>query len=354
MIDQKKVNKTKQLIIKLIENGKVPDPLIRLAIRQLLRERLSKIPLSNPEICSAYVSQFLSEMTVAPVAITPEKANQQHYEVPAAFFELVLGQRRKYSSCYWPDGIKTLDNAEIESLAKTCERASLLDGQEILELGCGWGSLSLWMAEQYPNSRIKAVSNSHSQRLYIMDKAAEKGYSNLDVITRDMNVFDTNARFDRIVSVEMFEHMRNWQLLFGRVSEWLKPGGLFFMHVFCNRSLPYEFVVQNESDWMGRHFFSGGMMPSYHLPLYFQDKLKLTRQWSWSGKHYEDTANAWLANMDSQKQQIWPILVETYGSDQALTWWVRWRVFFMSCAELFGYDHGSEWFVGHYCFERPY
>jgi len=347
------VNGTKQLIIKWIENGNVPDPLIRLGIRQLLRERLSKIPLTNPEMGSAFVSQFLSEMAIAPVAITPEKANEQHYEVPSAFFELVLGHRRKYSSCYWPDGVKTLDDAEIESLGRTCERADLLDGQEILELGCGWGSLSLWMAEHYPNSRIKAVSNSHSQRLYIMGKAAEKGLSNLEVLTCDMNVFETDTRFDRIVSVEMFEHMRNWQLLFGRVYEWLKPGGLFFMHIFCNRSLPYEFVVQNESNWMGRHFFSGGIMPSYHLPLYFQEKLKLTRQWSWSGRHYELTANAWLANMDSQKQQIWPILVETYGIDQALTWWVRWRVFFMSCAELFGYDQGGEWFVGHYRFERP-
>lgn len=186
-----------------------------------------------------------------------------------------------------------------------------------------------------------------------MGKAAEKGLANLDVITSDMNAFDTDIRFDRIISVEMFEHMRNWQTLFRRVAEWLNPGGLFFIHIFCHHSLPYEFTVQDESDWMSRYFFSGGIMPSYHLPLYFQEKLRLTCQWAWNGRHYERTANAWLTNMDSRKEQIWPILSETYGSGQALTWWVRWRVFFMACAELFGYDQGGEWFVGHYRFERP-
>jgi cyclopropane-fatty-acyl-phospholipid synthase len=347
------VNVARQLLIGFIERGLVPDSLIRLGIRKLLKERLCSLPLSDPEVASQYVDLFLNEMAPAPVAFTPEKANEQHYEVPAAFFGLALGGRRKYSSCYWHEGIKTLDEAEAESLRISCERAALVDGQEILELGCGWGSLSLWMAEHYPTSQIKAVSNSHSQRTYILRKAAEKGLANLDVITCDMNAFDTDARFDRIVSVEMFEHMRNWQTLFGRVAEWLKPGGLFFIHIFCHRSLPYEFTVQDESDWMAKYFFSGGMMPSYYLPLYFQEKLRLTRQWGWNGRHYERTANAWLANMDSRKEQIWPILVETYGSGLALIWWVRWRVFFMACAELFGYDQGGEWFVGHYRFERP-
>lgn len=331
----------------------MPDSLIRLGIRQLLRERLSSLPLSNPEVASDYVARFLNEMATAPVAVMPEKANEQHYEVPPAFFDMALGARRKYSSCYWPYGVETLDEAEVESLRITCERAALADGQEILELGCGWGSLSLWMAEHYPTSRIKAVSNSHSQRVYIMGKAAEKGLGNLDVITSDMNDFGTDIRFDRIVSVEMFEHMRNWQTLFGRVAEWLNPGGLFFIHIFCHRSLPYEFTVQDESDWMSRYFFSGGIMPSYYLPLYFQEKLRLTRQWGWNGQHYERTSNAWLTNMDSRKEQIWPIFVETYGIGQAPIWWVRWRVFFMACAELFGYDQGTEWFVGHYRFERP-
>jgi len=340
-------------LIGLVERDAVPDALIRLGIRKLLKQRLASLPLDDPQAASGYLADFLKDMAAAPVALLPEKANEQHYEVPSAFFGLALGARRKYSSCYWPDGVASLDEAEIASLRQSCERAGLADGQAVLELGCGWGSLSLWMAEHYPASRVTAVSNSHSQREYITGRAQALGLANLDVITCDMNAFATEARFDRVVSVEMFEHMRNWQTLFNRVAGWLKPGGVFFMHIFCHRSVPYAFTVEDDSDWMSRYFFTGGIMPSYGLPLYFQDRLKLTGQWAWNGRHYEHTSNAWLANMDSQKAQIWPILAETYGEAQALTWWVRWRVFFMACAELFGYDQGREWFVGHYRFERP-
>ncbi|MGR9036529.1 MAG: SAM-dependent methyltransferase [Gammaproteobacteria bacterium] len=341
-----------QILIDLIEQGLVPDCIIRFGIRKLLRERLSSLPLSDPEMASDYIAQFLDHMAAAPVALIPEKANEQHYEVSPDFFYWVLGTRRKYSSCHWSKGTETLDAAEIESLKITCERAGLEDGQEILELGCGWGSLSLWMAEHYPVSRITAVSNSHAQRVYILGKAAERGLTNLHVVTSDMNEFDTDMRFDRIVSVEMFEHMRNWQTLFGRIAVWLKPGGIFFMHIFSHRSIPYEFTVVDESDWMGQYFFSGGIMPSYDLPLYFQGKLRLTRQWCWSGRHYERTSNAWLANMDTHKKQIQPLLADIYGEGQVSVWWMRWRVFFMACAELFGYAQGSEWLVGHYRFER--
>jgi cyclopropane-fatty-acyl-phospholipid synthase len=341
-----------QRLIGLIEQGGMPDALIRVGIRKLLKQRLDPLPLNNPEAASGYLADFLKDMAAAPVALLPEKANEQHYEVPSAFFGLALGARRKYSSCAWPDGVASLDAAEAESLRVTCERAGLEDGQAVLELGCGWGSLSLWIAEHYPTSRITSVSNSHSQREYISGRAEELGLANLQVITCDMNTFDTDVRFDRVVSVEMFEHMRNWQTLLDRVAGWLKPGGAFFMHIFCHHALPYAFTVEDESDWMSRYFFSGGMMPSYDLPLYFQDRLKLTGQWAWNGRHYEATSNAWLANMDKQKAQIWPLLVDTYGEAQALTWWVRWRVFFMACAELFGYDQGREWFVGHYRFER--
>jgi cyclopropane-fatty-acyl-phospholipid synthase len=208
------------------------------------------------------------------------------------------------------------------------------------------------MAERYPNSRIVGVSNSHSQRDSILERAAAKGLSNLEIITCDMNAFDTDRRFDRIVSVEMFEHMRNWSQLFGRVAGWLQPDGRFFMHVFCHKSLPYTFEVQDESDWMSRFFFSGGMMPSYDLATLVESPLHLVKRWQWSGQHYEKTANAWLANMDRHKAELWPILAETYGKDQAQTWWVRWRIFFMACAELFGYRNGSEWPVGHYLFRR--
>jgi len=340
-------------LIRLIERGQIPDPLIRLGIRKLLKQRLSSLPLENPETSADYLTRFIHAMANGPIAPVPEKANEQHYELPEAFFGLALGARRKYSACHWPSGIDTLDAAEIEGLRLTCERAGLADGQTVLELGCGWGSLSLWMAEHYPASRITAVSNSHSQRAYISQKASALGLNNLEIITCDMNDFDIDSRFDRVVSVEMFEHMRNWEKLFANVAGWLKPGGAFFMHIFCHRSLPYAFIAEDESDWMSRYFFSGGIMPSYDLPLHFQDRLKLTQRWCWNGQHYERTANAWLANMDQHKDQIWPILAETYGADDVLLWWVRWRIFFMACAELWGYHGGKEWLVGHYRFERP-
>lgn len=339
-------------LIALTERGLLPDWAIRLGIRKLSRERLDSLPLEDPAAANSYVLHFLRDMAAAPIALVPEKANEQHYEVPAAFFEKVLGHRRKYSSCLWPDGVETLDEAEDAALAETCAHGELADGQTVLELGCGWGSLSLWMAERYPKSRIIGVSNSHSQRDSILERASAKGLSNLEIITCDMNGFDTDRRFDRIVSVEMFEHMRNWSQLFGRVAGWLNPDGRFFMHVFCHKSLPYSFEVQDESDWMSRFFFSGGMMPSYDLATLVESPLQLVKRWQWSGQHYEKTANAWLANMDRHKAELWPILAETYGKDQAQIWWVRWRIFFMACAELFGYRNGSEWPVGHYLFRR--
>ncbi|MDH4323174.1 MAG: class I SAM-dependent methyltransferase, partial [Betaproteobacteria bacterium] len=215
-----------------------------------------------------------------------------------------------------------------------------------------WGSLTLWMAEHFPQSRITAVSNSNSQRRYILRQAAERGLRNVRVLTADMNAFDTAKRFDRIVSVEMFEHMRNWQRLFARVHGWLRPGGRFFMHVFCHRSTPYAFVEDGPSDWMSRHFFSGGMMPSDELALRFQDALRFVERWRWDGTHYEKTANAWLANLDARREQALPVLAATYGEADAAQWLQRWRIFFMACAELFGYRDGQEWWVSHYLFER--
>jgi cyclopropane-fatty-acyl-phospholipid synthase len=246
-----------------------------------------------------------------------------------------------------------LHHAEAQALEITCERASLEEGQDILELGCGWGSLSLWMAERYPRARITAVSNSGSQRAFIEARAAEAGLTNLRVITADMNELATEQRFDRVVSVEMFEHMRNWRLLFERVHDWLRPGGRFFVHIFCHRSSPYFFEDRGPTDWMSRHFFSGGLMPSDELPLRLQDELKLRQRWRWCGRHYERTLNAWLANMDARRDAILPILAETYGREDAELWWQRWRIFFMACAELFGYDKGQQWWVSHYLFERP-
>lgn len=339
-------------LLALTEWGLMPDPLVRAGIRSLLKQRVASLPLDNAEARRAYLAGFIHAMAGAPIAPVPEQANAQHYEVPPEFFRRVLGPRLKYSACYWPLSATGLDEAEAATLRKTCDRAAVADGQRILELGCGWGSLSLWMAGHYPTSRIVAVSNSRSQREYILNRAAEAGLANLEVITRDMNDFDTGERFDRVVSVEMFEHMRNWPRLFRRVAGWLEPEGLFFMHVFCHRALPYLFEVRDESDWMSRHFFSGGMMPSFDLPTQIEAPLELLARWHWNGGHYEKTANAWLANMDRNKDELWSILAETYGADSVRMWWTRWRIFFMACAELFGFRQGTEWGVGHYLFRR--
>jgi cyclopropane-fatty-acyl-phospholipid synthase len=334
------------------EQGLVPDVVIRAGIRRLLRQRLAEIEADDCEAGAAAGEAFAEHMRGAPVALVPEKANEQHYEVPAAFFAEVLGPHRKYSCCWWPRGTPSLADAEAKALAATCERAGLADGQDILELGCGWGSLTLWMAAHYPASRITAVSNSSSQREHIEAEAARRGLRNVRVITSDMNAFDTDQTFDRVVSVEMFEHMRNWPELFKRVHGWLKPAGRFFLHVFVHRSTPYAFIERDASDWMSRFFFSGGMMPSDDLALRFQDHLGLVNRWRWDGRHYERTANAWLANMDARRAAVWPIIEQTYGRENAMQWWMRWRIFFMACAELFGHDNGQQWWVSHYLFER--
>jgi cyclopropane-fatty-acyl-phospholipid synthase len=263
----------------------------------------------------------------------------------------VLGAHRKYSSCVWPEGTDTLAQAEAAALQATCERAGIANGQHILELGCGWGSLTLWMAERYRGSQVTALSNSNSQREHIEAQAAQRGLTNVRVITRDMNDFDTAERFDRIVSVEMFEHLRNWPQAFARVARWLSPQGRFFMHVFAHRGAPYPFVERDASDWMSKHFFSGGMMPSDDLALQCQDDLRVLNRWRWDGTHYQRTSEAWLRNMDDHRAALWPLFERTYGV-QAGVWWQRWRLFFMSVAELFGYDNGQQWWVSHYLFER--
>jgi len=335
-----------------VEQGLVPDPVVRLGIRRLLKERLVEVHADDAQAEGSIAQAFIDEMRAAPIALVPEKANEQHYEVPAAFFAHVLGPHRKYSSCYWAEGVRDLAEAEAAALAATCERAGLVDGQDVLELGCGWGSLSLWMAERYPTSRITALSNSHSQREYIESQACGRGLGNLQVVTCDINAFETGAaRFDRVVSVEMFEHLRNWPHIFARVAGWLRAEGRFFMHVFASKGAPYAFVERDETDWMSRHFFSGGMMPSDDLALNFQDHLRLRRRWRWDGTHYQKTSEAWLRNMDAARDALMPLMFQTYGGD-AEVWWQRWRLFFMSVAELFGYDGGQQWRVSHYLFDK--
>jgi cyclopropane-fatty-acyl-phospholipid synthase len=339
----------------LLERDLLPDFLIRIGIRRLLAERLREEDKGDPEAQQAHFMRFVESLRASPVAIETQAANEQHYELPCEFFELVLGRHLKYSSCYFDRGITSLDEAEARMLALTCERARLADGDRILELGCGWGSLTLWMAEHYPNARITAVSNSRTQKQFIEARAAERGLRNIEVLTRDANVLDfpPERRFDRAVSVEMFEHMRNYQTLLGRIAGWLRPGGTLFVHIFTNVRYAYPFEVRDESDWMARYFFTGGIMPSDHLLAYFQRDLKLSEHWRVSGTHYQKTAEAWLANMDRTRGRVMPVLEATYGAAEARRWWVYWRVFFMSCAELFGYDAGREWLVSHYLFERP-
>ena len=338
-----------------VEQGYVPDRVVRLGIRRLLKARLTELHSGDAWASAELTQAFVDGLRDAPLALVPEKANEQHYEIPAAFFGAVLGSHRKYSSCYWGDDtqqIHTLAQAEAAALASTCERAELADGQRVLELGCGWGSLTLWMAQRYRSSSITAISNSQSQRAHIEAEAQARGLTNVRVLTRDMNDFETAERYDRIVSVEMFEHLRNWPDAFARVASWLLPEGRFFMHVFAHREAPYAFVERDASDWMSRHFFSGGMMPSDDLALLCQGDLRLRRRWRWDGTHYERTAEAWLRNMDEQREALMPLFEQTYGAAEAGVWWMRWRLFFMSVAELFGYDRGQQWWVSHYLFDR--
>ena len=339
------------LAVNWVEQGLVPDRVLRIGIRRLLQARLSELHDGDAEATAALTQAFVDGLGSAALAPLADKANEQHYELPAAFFAGVLGPHRKYSSCYWPDGMQSLQQAEAAALAATCQRAGLADGQRILELGCGWGSLTLWMAQHYPAAQVTALSNSHSQREFIEAQAAQRGLRNLQVLTRDINGFDTEQRFDRVVSVEMFEHLRNWPLAFANVARWLAPQGRFFLHVFAHRGAPYAFVDRDASDWMSRHFFSGGMMPSDDLALLCQDELRLRQRWRWDGRHYQRTAEAWLANMDARRASLMPLLVQTYGSDADL-WWTRWRLFFMSVSELFGFESGQRWWVSHYLFDK--
>jgi cyclopropane-fatty-acyl-phospholipid synthase len=340
------------LLIDLCERGLIPDSLTRFGMRRLMAQRLAAESGDRGEGEFEEYRRRLAALRESPVAIETAKANEQHYEVPAAFFRLVLGPNLKYSCCWYGDGATTLGEAEEAMLRLTAARAELADGQRILELGCGWGSLTLWMAAQMPRSRITAVSNSASQREYILAQARERGLANVEVITADANVFSTEERFDRVVSVEMFEHMRNYATLLGRIAGWLKPGGKLFVHIFCHRSLMYPFTVEGDTDWMAKYFFTGGLMPAEDTLLHFQQHLTLEDQWRVSGTHYERTSNDWLANQDREKDAVMAVLTEAYGADEAALWFQRWRMFFMAVAELFGYAGGTEWLVSHYRFVR--
>lgn len=337
---------------KLVENDKLPDTVLRMGIRKLLKQRLEDEFLGDEELQQHKFMDLVEELKSSQIAVHTADANEQHYELPTEFFQYCLGKNLKYSSAYYKPGVKDLDTAEDDMLALTCKRAELRDGQNVLELGCGWGSLSLYMSAKFPGSRFTVVSNSATQKIYIDETAKQRGIQNLTVLTADMNTFTIADTFDRVVSVEMFEHMRNYQLLLAKVASFLKPDGKLFVHVFTHKTLAYKFEVIDETDWMSKYFFTGGIMPSNHLFFYFNDDLKIADHWVVNGTNYGKTSEAWLSNMDKHKKEIIPILESTYGKAESVKWWVYWRLFYMACAELFNYNKGNEWMVCHYLFEK--
>ncbi|MFZ1864305.1 MAG: cyclopropane-fatty-acyl-phospholipid synthase family protein [Polyangiales bacterium] len=334
------------------EAGLFPDPLVRYGIGHLLEARLRRSVWGDSALRDQEEAALVEKLQAGPIAMSVDAANEQHYEVPAAFFEHVLGPRLKYSCCYWTADTADLAAAEEAMLDLTVSRARVEDGMRILDLGCGWGSFSLWAAERFPHAHILAVSNSRLQRELITRRAHQRGLDNIRVQTADINGFHPEERFERVVSIEMMEHVRNHPALFERIARWLAPGGMAFAHVFCHRARAYTYEVASSSDWMAEHFFTGGMMPSESLFSRYQQHLSLEEQWRVGGAHYEQTSNAWLQNLDRNREIVMPILRSCYGVD-ATRWLHRWRLFFMACAELFGYRSGSEWFVSHYRWELP-
>ncbi|HWU64322.1 MAG TPA: cyclopropane-fatty-acyl-phospholipid synthase family protein [Ensifer sp.] len=330
-------------VINAAERVNLPDWLTAAGVEFLVGRTGRRLQ----SVCATEEAMFFETMKAYPIAIHTDEANQQHYEVPAEFFGLALGARRKYSCCFYESDVASLDQAEVAALKRTVENAGLVDGQTILELGCGWGSLSLYMAEHFPNSRIVAVSNSASQRTYIESVAAARGFGNLAVRTANMTEFDPQAQFDRIVSVEMFEHMSNWHELLTRTRAWLKPDGRLFMHIFTHRDRSYRFDHRDQADWIAQHFFTGGIMPSHGLIRRFSDIYKVEQEWRWNGQHYEKTARHWLENFDNNDEAVRHVLSECYG-EEAQVWHRRWRLFFLATAGLFGHNGGETWGVSHY------
>ncbi len=338
------------MLIDMAEARRFPDALLRVGIRRLVAQRLKDEGSEGIAAQAERHQRLLRELKESPLALDTDLANEQHYEVPAEFFRAVLGKHLKYSSCFWERGAAGLDEAEAHMLALYGERAELADGQRVLDLGCGWGSFTLWAAARFPGSRFTAVSNSHSQRAYIEAQAAARGLGNVEVITADVNDLQLTGVYDRIVSIEMFEHMRNYALLLNRISGWLAPDGKLFVHIFCHRHLLYPYETEGDGNWMGRYFFTSGLMPAADTLLFFQDDLRCEQRWSISGVNYQKTARAWLENLDANEARVVQALEGAYPAAEVGRWVQRWRMFFMACEELFAYRGGEEWLVCHYRF----
>lgn len=336
----------------LLERNLVPDFLVRIGIRRLLRERLHEEDKGSAEANKKHLQALVEELKRSPLAIETKAANEQHYEVPTEFYKLCLGKHLKYSGCYYKEGVNDLNTAEYDMLELTCERAELQNGQQVLELGCGWGSLSLFMSARFPQSDFTVVSNSTTQKIFIDSEAKKRNINNLTVITADMNSFAVEKKFDRVVSVEMFEHMRNYRELMKRIFGWLNEDGKLFVHIFTHKEFTYKFEVKDESDWMSKYFFTGGIMPGNDLLFHFDEHLVKERFWKVNGTHYSKTAEHWLHNTDKNKKRMLEIFSETYGKPAALKWFVYWRIFFMACSELWKFNNGEEWMVCHYLFRK--
>jgi len=337
--------------VRIAENGLVPDFLVRKEIRKRLQNILREIPGESSEVFNIRKEEFISFLGQNPVALKQSKPNDQHYEIPGEFFQTFLGPHMKYSCCYWLKDTKNIEDAENNMLELVASRAEIQNGQKILDLGCGWGAFSLWAAEKYPLSKVHALSNSNSQVSFINEMAKIKGLKNIHAEKADVTVFDSSEKYDRIVSVEMFEHMRNWQLLLQKIAGWLKSDGKCFLHFFCHRNWPYFFEDSSPSEWMGYYFFTGGMMPSFDLPLSFQEDLSVENSWEVNGNHYVKTLESWLKRMDRNSNEIQILLKSIYGNDHR-SWMGRWRIFLMSCSELFGMNNGTEWMVAHYLLQK--
>ena len=335
----------------LLARDIIPDSILRFGIKTLLRKRLKKEKFATSEDLQRHKDDLIQELKTSPIALNTSEANEQHYEVPAEFYEIVLGPMLKYSSGYWPESNMSIEESEYEMLKLTIDRADIQENQSVLDLGCGWGSFSLFAAKEFPTSNFTAVSNSASQKEFIDKKAKERGIKNLTVITQDINNFNPSENYHRIISVEMFEHVRNYQMLFDRIFKWLNPEGKLFVHIFSHRQVAYKFEVKNQGDWMAKYFFTGGMMPSDDLLFQFSKDFEVLNHWNVNGQHYARTLETWLIRMDINKDDVMRIFKDTYG-DEANKFWAYWRIFFMACAETFAYKTGDEWGVSHYLFQK--